>query len=238
MICLPTLVLVEIQYTSYLYKCICKYFIIIAIWKIHGHPILTPYLSLMEGWPVVIDIVEGGRKTVFIYMSPILKCVGWHLSLYWEIYRRNWHCWMWSQDCVHICPLHLCGSILYISFIWAVYTVAYLLIGGNTYLWVLNGVYIYIYIQVVCTVVYLLIGGNSYLWVLNGIYTATSAFYMSGNTYPISTYVVVYCMYICLFWQKLGGPSHFCGGSLPCPSLWRWLYISHSLLYVPWSICL
>ena len=129
---------------------------------------------------------------------------------------RNCHCWMWSQDCVHICPLHLCGLILYIFHLSC----------------------IYICVQAVCAVVYLLIGGNTYLWVLNGIYTATSAFYMSGNTYLISTYVVVYCMYICLFWQKLGGPSHFCGGSLPCPSLWRWLYISYSLLYVPWSICL
>jgi hypothetical protein len=29
-------------------------------------------------------------------------------------------------------------------------------------------------------------------WMRNNIYTATSAFYMSGNTYLISTYVVVY----------------------------------------------
>jgi len=38
--------------------------------------------------------------------------------------------------------------------------------------------------------------------VLNGIYTATSAFYIGGNTYLISTYVVVYIVCISVFIGK------------------------------------
>ena len=68
---------------------------------------------------------------------------------------------------------------------------------------------------------------------LNGIYTATSAFYIGGNTYLSSTYVVVYIVCISVFIGKsLVGQVTFVAEAYLARVFKNGYTTSYSLLYV------